>query len=398
MSAIPVIILNGFLGAGKTTLLRNLIVQSHEQQRSIAVIVNDMSELEVDSVLVANTDIVGQEQHNFIAITGDNISSKQGLDKLDSALVTLSESCQPDLVIIETSGSSHPLPLVEYFRAQSNFDLTGVLVLADAQKLAHDYQNGQTLLNTLQANLKGGKRDVTNLLIEQLMFSTQVLLSKTENLTAQTVQSLASALHAFNPYVAISTLPYGNLSLEPLLSLPKYDFFRVEALISELGREVKAEANSSSVYQLASVVIEDDRPFHPQRLWDTYHQLLSDGIHRSKGFFWLASRDQMALLWNQAAGSIGLEYVGYWRSGVLEQPDNGLTPAELTMLEQVIENQSGRFGDRRCRLTIIGDKAQLADFTRAVKACFLTEEEISSWQNGVEFSDPWPTTVVKHKG
>jgi len=397
MNSTPVVIINGFLGSGKTTLLRNLIVQNHERSHSISVIVNDMSQLDIDGVLIANTDIVGQDQNNFVTISGDSLSSSRGIKKMDKAINELLYNQQPELLIIETSGSSHPLPLIKYFSQQQHLRLTGVMVLADAIMLAQDYANGQTLMTELQENLLSNKRTATNLLAEQIMFSTHVLLTKTESLSDEKVQVIADAVHPFNPYVSIIAVSWGNLKLHDLFALPDYDFFRVEKLMDELEKEVEFETNSLSPYQMSSIVIKDDRPFHPQRLWDTYHQFLSEGIHRSKGFFWLPNRDKLALLWNQAANSIGLEYVSYWRSGILDDEHNNLTEHEKSVLSKMIKKQSGRFGDRRCRLTIIGDTSQLRRFADVLENCFLTEDEIADWTSGKVFSDPWPTNVVKNK-
>ncbi|HFL1661020.1 TPA: molybdopterin-guanine dinucleotide biosynthesis protein MobB, partial [Klebsiella pneumoniae] len=109
MKRTPLIILNGFLGAGKTTLLKNLLTQAHKRRMAVSVIVNDMSELDVDGVLIANTEIVDAASNNFVSISADSISSRSGIQKLDSALKNLLEKRSPDFILLETSGSSHPL-------------------------------------------------------------------------------------------------------------------------------------------------------------------------------------------------------------------------------------------------------------------------------------------------
>ena len=103
----------------------------------------------------------------------------------------------------------------------------------------------------------------------------------------------------------------------------------------------------------------------------------------------------MSLLWNQAAGSISLELIGYWRAGLLEEDDNGLNEMEVELLKKRLEKEPGRFGDRHCHLTVIGDKNQVDRFTEALKTCFLTEEELEHWQFGGAFEDPWPKNIVK---
>ncbi|MEM8734512.1 MAG: GTP-binding protein, partial [Planctomycetota bacterium] len=157
------------------------------------------------------------------------------------------------------------------------------------------------------------------------------------------------------------------------------------------------EDDADRPYNLATRVIKDDRPFHPQRLWETCNQQLGQHIYRSKGFFYLCSRDNVSLLWNQAAAGISLELIGYWRAGILEDKNNGLDEMEIEGLKKRLEKETGRFGDRRCHLTIIGDKTQVDWFAESLQRCFLTEAEIEHWTSGGEFADPWPDTYVTRK-
>ncbi|MFM2476445.1 CobW family GTP-binding protein [Celerinatantimonas sp. MCCC 1A17872] len=396
MKQIPITILNGFLGAGKTTLMRHLLVQAHQQNIAISVIVNDMSRLDIDGVLIANTEVVGEEQDNFISISGENISSDKGLALLDNAIDTLTHAAKrPDWILLETSGSSHPLPLIKYLKQHSQVELHGMLAVVDALMLKNDYDGGQALIPALEHNLAHNERHIENLLCEQIMFASELLLSKNDKLSTAQIQQIAQAIHPLNPYVNISALSWGNLDLATLLDAPIYNFHRVEKLIEELEQSVAQSFHSASTEQIVAKVIEDDRPFHPQRLYDACQQHLGRQVYRSKGFFWLPTRDEMALLWNQAAGSISLELISYWRSGVLNELDQRLSKEEKATLSAQIAAKAGRFGDRRCHLTVIGVAEQVDAFTRSLQQCFLSEDEIIDWQNGVEFDDPWPKRLVR---
>ena len=129
-------------------------------------------------------------------------------------------------------------------------------------------------------------------------------------------------------------------------------------LIEEIKPELNLEAEADKPYNLATRVIKDERPFHPQRLWDVCHKYLNQRIHRSKGFFWLVTRDKYSLLWNQAAGGINLEIIGSWRSGIIEDSNNSLSKFEIKILQDRLAKESGYFGDRYCDLTVIGDNKQ----------------------------------------
>lgn len=357
---------------------------------------NDMSALDVDGVVIANTELVSEAEHNFVPIAGCSISSPEGLKKLAKAIETITQNQQPDLIILETSGASHPLPIVESLHHHSKIELTRIFAVVDAVMLAQDYANGEQLIPQLQRQLSQGSRSVENLLAEQIMFASELLLTKYDRIPAESLQIIGQAIHPLNPYISINGVSWGNLSLEHLRSPARYNFERVAGLIDELRDEIQNGAEPTDAEQnLAYQVIADERPFHPQRLWDTCHQFLSRGIYRSKGFFWLPTRDDMALLWNQAAGSINLELVSYWKSAVVEQGQDRLSAYEIEQLRLQLAQNPGRFGDRRCELTVIGEPQATREFSAALQNCFLTEDEIAHWQGKGEFADPWPYRFTK---
>jgi len=392
---IPVVILNGFLGSGKTTLFQSLLSQSKKKNIPVCAIVNDMSELDVDGELLANTDVVEENKSILESIHSCVLSSKKGIEKLDEALENLLLNQTPELIIIETSGSSHPMPLVEYFKSHSDVKLTGVFALVDCLMLAHDYNYGELLIPKMQDNHAKGKRDTLNLLVEQILFCSHLILTKGDRIEEGKLPTIASHIQAINPHVSAHSVLFGKLQLESLFDIQEYNYFKVEQIINELKPILESEEQADRPYNLATRVIKDDRPFHPQRLWDVCHQYLDQKIYRSKGFFWLASRDKHSLLWNQAAGGISLELIGTWRSGIVEDENHGLSDMEITQLKEMLEKEEGRFGDRHCELTVIGDKAQVDRFTDALKSCFLTDDEIEIWSGSIEFDDPWPKNIIR---
>ena len=392
---VDVVILNGFLGSGKTTLFRNLLSQSKKKDIPVCAIVNDMSELDVDGELISNTDIVEENNHILESISSCVLSSKKGIEKLDEAIKKLLSNTNPKLIIIETSGSCHPLPLVEYFKSHKKVKLTGLFTLVDSLMLAHDYNYGEHLVPKMQQNITKGKRDTVNLLVEQIMFCSHLILTKADRIEKEKLPDIATYIQGINPNVSTHSVHFGKLNIDALFELPEYNYFQVEQLAAELKTVLESQENEDKPYNLATRVLKDERPFHPQRLWDACHNHLDQGIYRSKGFFWLCSRNKYSLLWNQAAGSISLELIGSWRAGILEDDDHGLLEFELELLKEQVAKEAGRFGDRRCDLTVIGDQSKVDVFTDVLNSCFLTEEEIKLWQNGHEFPDPWPKRIVK---
>ena len=394
---IPIVILNGFLGSGKTTLFRSLLSQSKRKDISVCAIVNDMSELDVDGELISNSAIVEKDEKILQSINSNILSSKEGLQKLDQAINKLLSNNDPDLIIIETSGSCHPMPLIKYFKNHNKVYLTGVLALVDSLMISQDFNCGKNLIPEMQQNMQHGKRGPINLLVEQILFCSHVILTKEDRINNSDLKKISNHINQINPFASIDSIIFGKLSIESLFEINEYNYYNVERLFKELQPVLDLEENNDRPYNLATRVIKDDRPFHPQRLWDVCHQFLDKRIYRSKGFFWLASRDNQSLLWNQSAGSISLEILGTWRAAILKDKQHGLLDEEVKLLRQKLSNESGRFGDRCCDLTIIGDKQQVDQFSEKIRSCFLTEKEIQQWQNGDKFKDPWPKNIVRVK-
>ena len=237
-----------------------------------------MSELDVDGVLVSETEFFEKDGSNFESIYSCVLSSKLGIEKLRQALHKMLAKNSFDLIIIETSGSCHPMPLIEFFQANEQFELTGVLTLVDSAMIEQDYDRGKQIFSIMQRNLQNKKRDTTNLLVEQIMFCSHLLLTKADRIEDSQLQTIAKNVHELNPFVSIVSVPYGNFPIDDVLVMPEYDYQRVSLLIDELKPGFEEQSGDDRPYNLATRVIKDDRPFHPQRLWDTCQNHLGQYI------------------------------------------------------------------------------------------------------------------------
>ncbi|MEP5762404.1 MAG: GTP-binding protein [Litoreibacter sp.] len=396
---IPATILNGFLGAGKTTLLQNLLVQARDTPGvTLGVVVNEMSTLDVDGTVLDTSEVISRKSPHFASIPGGSISTDVGLPQFLQAVQNVLADGEVTHLLIETSGSTHPWPLLNAIQKIPQLRTHGFLSVVDTVTLQQDHDLGRAIHPRASANLQAGKRGVENLLAEQIMFANRVLLSKSDKVSRETLQQVAEAVHPLNPFADIMAMQWGNLGLEKILAMPEYDFDRVKTLGAELNQwdldNCETLIAQPESYKIGSRILRDPRPFHPQRLWDIYNKFLGIGIYRSKGFFWLPTRDNLVLLWNQTGGSVGLEIVNYWKISALEDDSLNLSDWEKEAMQAKLSNAHTDFGDRRCQLTVIGDEAELDAFVEALQKCFCTDTEISDWKSGLEFEDPWPKSVA----
>lgn len=393
LKKLPVTVLSGFLGAGKTTVLSHIL--NNRQNKKVAVIVNDMSEINIDSQIVNNDISLNRSEEKLVEMSNGCICCTLREDLL-LEVNKLAKEGKFDYLVIESTGISEPLPVAETFTFADEdgvslsdvSDLDTMVTVVDAVNFLKDYEEAQSLQETGESLGEEDERSVADLLVDQIEFADVLLVSKTDLVTESELERLTAILKTLNTRARIIPIQQGQVDINEVLDTGLFDFEQAQQAPGWL-KEMRGEhIPETEEYGISSFVYTARRPFHPEKFYQFLHSTEHHGkLIRSKGFFWLASRPQYAGQWSQAGGIARYGFAGlFWKAVPKEN-----WPTDEDYLQSIQEQWVEPFGDMRQELVFIGQGLREEDIKQALNNCLLSEEEMALGKEyWLSLPDPFP--------
>ncbi|GLX87330.1 GTP-binding protein [Thalassotalea loyana] len=394
---LPVTVLSGFLGAGKTTVLNHIL--NNRDGLKVAVIVNDMSEINIDAAMVQNEVSFNRAEEKLVEMSNGCICCTLREDLLEE-VSRLSKTGKYDYLVIESTGISEPLPVAETFTFEdedgislsSVASLDTMVTVVDAVNFLKDYDQAQSLQDVGESLGEEDERSVADLLVEQVEFADVLLISKTDLVTKKDVRRLKSILATLNTEAEQIEIEHGRAPLKQVLNTQKFSFSKAQQAPGWL-KEMRGEhVPETEEFGISSFSYCARRPFHPKKFYEFLHSKeIAGKLIRSKGFFWLATRPQFAGSWSQAGGIARYGAAGlFWYAVPREQ-----WPQDPGYIAAIKEQWVEPFGDMRQELVFIGQGLDKNNIVARLDDCLLNEEEVLK---GKEYwktlPDPFPSWEV----
>nr|WP_194733692.1 GTP-binding protein [Pseudomonas fluorescens] len=394
----PVTVLSGFLGAGKTTLLNHIL--TNRDGLKVAVIVNDMSEVNIDAEDVLHGNVLNRGTDQLIELSNGCICCTLRADLLEQVSL-IAASQKFDYLLIESTGISEPVPVAETFAFlnQEGFSLSELARL-DTMVTVVNGQSFRSLLSDTgsYSSDAGELQDISRLLIEQVEYANVILVSHLDLISAQSFEELKGILTSLNPTAEIWPMVKGNIDLNTVLNTKKFDLPSLMLAPGWMHRleDIETPSSEADQYGITSQVYRRRIPFHPKRLSDLLKREWTNGrLLRTKGYFWLASQVQSIGMLVRTSENFRWGYVGRWWSFVSKNE----WPADQARYEGIMAKWDYLTGDCRQEIVFIGQGINWVKLEADLDACLLSSEEVEQpeiWES-LEGADDFELSAVKER-
>lgn len=385
--------LSGFLGAGKTTVLSHIL--NNRQGKKVAVIVNDMSDINIDAATIKNDVSLNHSNEKLVEMSNGCICCTLREDLLVE-VGKLAKDGRFDYLVIESTGISEPLPVAETFTfADENgvslgdiATLDTMVTVVDAVNFLNDYEQANDLQDTGESLGEDDERSVADLLVDQVEFADVILISKTDLITNDELNKLTAILNTLNTQANIIPISNGHININEVLNTGLFNFERAQQAPGWL-KEMRGEhIPETEEYGISSLNYTARRPFDPEKFYNFLHSTEQFGkLIRSKGYFWLATRPLFCAQWSQAGGIAHYGFAGMFFKAIPQKD----WPTEPELLADINNKWVEPFGDMRQELVFIGQSLNKQAMIKALDDCLLPEDAVLKgkdfWRT---YNDPFP--------